>query len=258
MAPKKQAVAKKAETKAPAKSEQAKAPAKAAAKAPAKAAESKALKARKIVKRGTNLKRVRKIHTTVRFRRPVTLSLKRAPKYQRKSVPHRNRYISEKLFQNFKKTKRANLIWQLMTWDYLSIYMMTLIYITSDYLMTICVFVLSDNSNIYFTALLSMEFDLNFSLKFHFLHCRMDHFAIIKYPLTTESAMKKIEDHNTLVFITHLRANKPQIKSAVKKLYNVEVASVNTLIRPDGEKKAYVKLTSDHDAIETANQINII
>jgi hypothetical protein len=60
---------------------------------------------------------------------------------------------------------------------------------------------------------------------------RMDHWAIIKYPLTTESAMKKIEDHNTLVFITHLRANKPQIKSAVKKLYKVEVASVNTLIR---------------------------
>ena len=60
---------------------------------------------------------------------------------------------------------------------------------------------------------------------------RLDHWAIIKYPLTTESAMKKIEDHNTLVFITHLRANKPQIKSAVKKLYKVEVASVNTLIR---------------------------
>ena len=68
--------------------------------------------------------------------------------------------------------------------------------------------------------------------------------------------MKKIEDHNTLVFITHLRANKPQIKSAVKKLYKVEVASVNTLIRPDGEKKAYVKLTSEYDAIDTANKVN--
>lgn len=60
---------------------------------------------------------------------------------------------------------------------------------------------------------------------------RLDQFSIIKYPLTTESAMKKIEDHNTLVFITHLRANKPQIKSAVKKLYSVDVAKINTLIR---------------------------
>ena len=59
----------------------------------------------------------------------------------------------------------------------------------------------------------------------------MDHFAIIKYPLTTESAMKKIEDHNTLVFITDIKASKVQIKLAVKKLYKVEVAKINTLIR---------------------------
>ena len=59
----------------------------------------------------------------------------------------------------------------------------------------------------------------------------MDQFAIIKYPLTTESAMKKIEDHNTLVFVTALTASKQQIKSAVKKLYNVDVSKINTLIR---------------------------
>ncbi len=28
---------------------------------------------------------------------------------------------------------------------------------------------------------------------------KMDNFAVLKYPLTTESAMKKIEDNNTLV-----------------------------------------------------------
>ena len=31
----------------------------------------------------------------------------------------------------------------------------------------------------------------------------LDHFAILKYPLTTESAMKKIEDHNTLVCVAY-------------------------------------------------------
>merc|ERR1719354_51153 len=35
-----------------------------------------------------------------------------------------------------------------------------------------------------------------------------------KKPLTTESAMKKIEDNNTLVFIVDIKANKPQIKMA--------------------------------------------
>ncbi len=86
----------------------------------------------------------------------------------------------------------------------------------------------------------------------------MDEFTIIKYPLTTESAMKKIEDHNTLVFITHLRANKNQIKSAVKKLYKVDCAKINTLITPLGEKKAYVKLTADHDAMDTANKVTFL
>jgi len=43
--------------------------------------------------------------------------------------------------------------------------------------------------------------------------------------------MKKIEEHNTLVFICDIRANKRQIKDAVKKLYDVQAAKVNTLIR---------------------------
>merc|ERR1712040_27225 len=64
---------------------------------------------------------------------------------------------------------------------------------------------------------------------------RMDAYNIIKHPLTTESAMKKIEDNNTLVFICDIKANKHQIKSAVKKLYDINVSKVNTLVRPDGQ-----------------------
>jgi large subunit ribosomal protein L23Ae len=43
----------------------------------------------------------------------------------------------------------------------------------------------------------------------------MDSYAVLKYPLTTESAMKKIEDHNTLVFIVDKRANKFQVSPVV-------------------------------------------
>lgn len=59
----------------------------------------------------------------------------------------------------------------------------------------------------------------------------MDAYRTIVSPLNTESAMKKIEEHNTLVFLTDVRANKRQIKDAVKKLWDVQAASVNTLIR---------------------------
>ncbi|KAI0243903.1 60S ribosomal protein L23A, partial [Massospora cicadina] len=81
-----------------------------------------------------------------------------------------------------------------------------------------------------------------------------DHYAIIKKPLNTEHAMKKIENHNTLVFICDLRATKPQIKRAIKKLYDVDALKVNTLITPRGFKKAYIRLTPDHEALDVANR----
>jgi len=70
--------------------------------------------------------------------------------------------------------------------------------------------------------------------------------------------MKQIEDNNTLTFIVDLRASKTQIKQAVKAMYEIEVVKVNTLVRPDGEKKAYVRLSPDHEALEVANTIGII
>ena len=50
-------------------------------------------------------------------------------------------------------------------------------------------------------------------------------------PLNTESAMKKIEENNTLVFLVDVKANKAQIKQALKKLYQIDVVKINTLIR---------------------------
>ncbi|ELW71224.1 60S ribosomal protein L23a [Tupaia chinensis] len=52
--------------------------------------------------------------------------------------------------------------------------------------------------------------------------------------------MKNMKDISTLVFIVDVDANKHQTTQAVKKLCDMDVAKVNTLIRPDGEKKAYV------------------
>ncbi len=43
--------------------------------------------------------------------------------------------------------------------------------------------------------------------------------------------MKKIEENNTLVFIVDVKANKRQIKEALKKLYDVDCVKINTLIR---------------------------
>jgi large subunit ribosomal protein L23Ae len=87
---------------------------------------------------------------------------------------------------------------------------------------------------------------------------KLDKYSTLKYPLCTESAMKQIEDNNTLTFIVDLRATKRHIKAAVKDMYEVDVAKVNTLIRPDGQKKAYVRLPPAFEALEVANRIGII
>ncbi|KAF7256593.1 hypothetical protein EG68_06402 [Paragonimus skrjabini miyazakii] len=87
---------------------------------------------------------------------------------------------------------------------------------------------------------------------------KLDAFRIIQNPVTTEAAMKKIEDNDTLVFIVDRRANKPAIKAAVQSLYNIKVAKVNTLNCPKNVKKAYVKLPPDFDALDVANRIGII
>mmetsp|Transcript_11082 Transcript_11082/g.26666 ORF Transcript_11082/g.26666 Transcript_11082/m.26666 type:complete len:132 (+) Transcript_11082:35-430(+) len=81
---------------------------------------------------------------------------------------------------------------------------------------------------------------------------------IIKNPVTTESAMKKIQSGNTLVFMVSPRTNKKTIKTIMKKLYKAKIMKVNTLITTEGEKKAYIRLSADSDALDIANKIGFI
>lgn len=102
---------------------------------------------------------------------------------------------------------------------------------------------------------------------------RLDEHKVIIHPLNTEGALKKIEEQNTLVFIVDVKANKAQIKQALKKLYDIDTVKINTLIRyvskimasrkvrrclltiwcsPDGSKKAFARLTPDVDALDIA------
>merc|ERR1711934_1078172 len=105
---------------------------------------------------------------------------------------------------------------------------------------------------------LSKDRDPKYPRKYRAKPRRLDRYQVLKYPLTTESAMKKIEENNTPVFIVDVRASKSQIKESIKKMYDIDTSKINTLIRPDGQKKAYVRLTQDYDALDVANKIGII
>ncbi|XP_034861543.1 60S ribosomal protein L23a-like [Mirounga leonina] len=77
-------------------------------------------------------------------------------------------------------------------------------------------------------------------------------------PLTTELAMKKTEDNDTLLFVVDVKTNKRHIKQAMKKLYDIDVVKINTLIKPDEENKAYFQLAPDSGALDVANKSGII
>ena len=55
-----------------------------------------------------------------------------------------------------------------------------------------------------------------------------------------------------------VKANKHQIKQAVKKLCDIDVDEVNAMIRPDREKRAYFRLAPDCDGLDVAKKIGII
>merc|ERR1711881_588012 len=73
-----------------------------------------------------------------------------------------------------------------------------------------------------------------------------------KYPRKSVPHEPRLDEHNTLVFIVDIRANKRQIKEALKKLYDIDTIKINTLVRPDGSKKAFARLTADVDALDIA------
>lgn len=86
----------------------------------------------------------------------------------------------------------------------------------------------------------------------------MKAFEVVKYPLMTERSVTKIESENKLTFVVDLKATKRDIRRAVEELYEVDVESVNTLITPNGEKRAFVKLFPEFNASDVAVQLGIL
>lgn len=87
---------------------------------------------------------------------------------------------------------------------------------------------------------------------------KLDEFAILKRPHNSETAMAEIEGRNTLVFITHLRASKKQIAKAFQKLHSHKPQAVRTLITTRGEKKAFIRLPKEVNAVDLAGKIGLI
>ena len=80
---------------------------------------------------------------------------------------------------------------------------------------------------------------------------------IIIRPVVTESSLEAVDEENKLIFYVSRTANKNTIKWAVETLYDVVVVKVNTLIMPNGTKKALVRLAPEYSAAEVATSLGI-
>ena len=90
------------------------------------------------------------------------------------------------------------------------------------------------------------------------LPAKFDKYSVLAQPLSTEKANKAMTERNTLTFIVHNRANKIQIKKAFKEIFNIVPLSVNSLVRPDGKKKAFIRLRPEDEAVSVGSKIGII
>ena len=80
---------------------------------------------------------------------------------------------------------------------------------------------------------------------------------VIIRPVVTEASLESLESANKLVFYVSRKANKNTIKWAVETLYEVVVEKINTLIMPDGMKKALVRLAPEYSAADVATNLGI-
>lgn len=72
----------------------------------------------------------------------------------------------------------------------------------------------------------------------------MDNTNVIIRPLVTEKSTHQQQTRNSYAFQVHRDANKPQIKQAVEKIYNVKVVDVRTMNRKGKPRRAKFKMTT--------------
>jgi len=70
----------------------------------------------------------------------------------------------------------------------------------------------------------------------------MDHTNVIIKPLVTEKSTHQQTTRNVYTFMVHAGANKPQIKQAVEKIYNVKVVDVRTMTRKGKPRRSKYKV----------------
>lgn len=72
-------------------------------------------------------------------------------------------------------------------------------------------------------------------------------YNVIQGPIVSDKAYKLNKDARKLVLVVHQDANKPLVKEALKKLFNVEVEDVNIQVRKGKKRRVGRRETEGSD-----------
>ncbi|MCK4429308.1 MAG: 50S ribosomal protein L23 [Candidatus Aenigmarchaeota archaeon] len=82
---------------------------------------------------------------------------------------------------------------------------------------------------------------------------------LIDYPVTTEKAVRIIEDENKLTFqLKKISTNKEEIKKSFEGEFKVKVEKINALINRKGKKRIIIKLKKEFPAGDIGVKLGII
>lgn len=86
----------------------------------------------------------------------------------------------------------------------------------------------------------------------------MDPYKVLKYPLSTEKAIREMEAENCLLFIVSSDSTKASVKWAIESAFGVKVKSVRTSVTMKGLKKAFVKLSEETPAADITAKLGLV
>ncbi len=86
----------------------------------------------------------------------------------------------------------------------------------------------------------------------------MNPISVLKHPVSTEKAIRLMESQNKLVFVVDRKSTKDDIQKAFELMFKVKVSSVNTVITPAGQKRAYIRLSPETPALDIATQLGMM
>ncbi|MES1919762.1 hypothetical protein MHBO_001535 [Bonamia ostreae] len=81
--------------------------------------------------------------------------------------------------------------------------------------------------------------------------------SLFKRALSTEKAIAEVENRNTIVMYFDNRATKHQIRRTIEKMNLFKAQKIRTLLDMTGDKKVYVRLDSEEDALAVSEKLGV-